>query len=359
MTSAPGLGDSRVQSPIQPDEIAVVANWMSAQGLGAGPLTEVAALGGGTQNVMVTFVRDGRPYVLRRGPRHLRPQSNKAILRETRVLDALKASDVPHPQLIAVCADPILLGGAVFYLMEPIDGFNPSVELPPQHANDPAIRERMAFNIIDALAKLGEIDYRAVGLNDFGKPDGFLERQVPRWLAELESYSGFDGYHGPEIPNIDLVADWLVRNRPAQQPAGIMHGDFHAANVMFDRASPDVAAIVDWEMATIGDPLLDLGWLLATWRLPQAPSVFGGPLMDSAPLPSATELTVRYGRRSSRDLSAMTWYTVLACFKLGILLEGTFARATAGLAPRRTGDELHAATLQLFERAADLMNGEQ
>lgn len=127
----------------------------------------------------------------------------------------------------------------------------------------------MAFNIIDALAKLGEIDHRAVGLNDFGKPDGFLERQVPRWLAELESYSGFDGYHGPEIPNIDLVADWLVRNRPAQQPAGIMHGDFHAANVMFDRSSPDVAAIVDWEMATIGDPLLDLGWLLATWRLPR------------------------------------------------------------------------------------------
>ncbi|MFL0278130.1 phosphotransferase family protein [Mycobacterium sp. SMC-19] len=331
---------------------------MSERGLGDGAITEVAALGGGTQNVMVTFNRAGRTYVLRRGPRHLRPFSNSAILRETRILKALADTDVPHPRLIDVCADTDTLSGAVFYLMEPVDGFNASVELPALHANDPEIRRKMAFNIVDVLAELGEIDYRAVGLEDYGKPDGFLERQVPRWIAELDSYNKFEGYRGAGIPNVVQVADWLECHRPERWSAGILHGDFHSANVMFDRCSADIVAVVDWEMCTIGDPLLDLGWLLATWQLPQATSVFGGAFMASS-LPSADELVAQYARRSSRDVTTVTWYTVLACFKLGIVLEGTYARAQAGLAPRRTGDELHSTTLQLFERADALMNGEQ
>lgn len=343
---------------LEPLEITAVATWMSERGLGEGAITEVAALGGGTQNVMVTFSRAGRAYVLRRGPRHLRPFSNSAILRETRVLKALEGSGVPHPRLIGVCADTETLNGAAFYLMEPIDGFNASIELPALHANDREIRRKMAFNIVDVLAALSEIDYRAVGLEDYGKPEGFLERQVPRWLAELESYSKFDGYRGPEIPNVNQVADWLERHRPEHWSAGILHGDFHSANVMFDRSSADVVAVVDWEMCTIGDPLLDLGWLLATWKLPQATSVFGGAFMESSALPSADALVAQYARRSSRDVTAVTWYTVLACFKLGIVLEGTYARARAGLAPQQTGDELHATTLQLFERADALMNGE-
>lgn len=343
---------------LEPDEITAVADWMTANGLGGGPLTQVLAIGGGTQNIMVSFARDGRGFVLRRGPRHLRPYSNVAISRETTILAALQHSEVPHPRLIAACLDVDVLSGAVFYLMEPIDGFNASVELPQLHSGNPQICRDMALNMAEVLAKLGEIDYRAVGLENFGKPEGFLQRQVPRWLDELQSYAKFDGYGAAGIPNVDLVAAWLEANRPAHWTPGIMHGDFHSANVMFDRFSPEIVAVVDWEMCTIGDPLLDLGWLLATWQLPQASGVFGGAFAQVSGLPTHRELVDRYALGSGRDLSTITWYAVLACFKLGIVLEGTYARAAAGLAPRQIGDELHATTLQLFERAGALMDGE-
>ena len=332
--------------------LEAVAEWMSQQGLGAGPLEDVAKISGGTQNIMLRFTRSGRPYVLRRGPAHLRPRSNVVIMRETEVLAALAGTDVPHPHLIASCADTDVLGDAVFYLMEPVDGFNAGEGLPPLHSGDPAVRFEMGLSMADALAKLGAVDYVAVGLSDFGKPNGFLERQVPRWLSELESYREFENYPGPDIPGVDDVASWLDEGRPTAWTPGIMHGDYHAANVMFSRTSPEVVAIVDWEMCTIGDPLLDLGWLLATWG--QSPA-FGGTLFEKGGLAGTDDLVQRYARNTNRDLSHITWYTVLACFKLGIVLEGTQARASAGKAPKEVGELLHEATVRLFEQALTLM----
>ena len=336
-------------------DLHAVAEWMSAQGLGEGPLHDVRAVTGGTQNIMLRFRMSGRDYVLRRGPRHLRPRSNSVILRETKVLAALTGSDVPHPHLIAACDDPRVLGDAVFYLMDPIDGFNAGEGLPPLHAGDAEVRFQMGLSMADALAKLGAVDHIAVGLDDFGKPDGFLERQVPRWLSELESYKQYDGYPGPEIPGIEQVADWLERRRPTSWKPGIMHGDYHAANVMFSRTGPEVVAIVDWEMCTIGDPLLDLGWLLATWRQADGASVFSHALGGQDGLASTDDLLRRYADNTTRDLSQITWYTVLACFKLGIVIEGTLARACAGKAEKEVGDQLHAATVHLFERALGLI----
>jgi aminoglycoside phosphotransferase (APT) family kinase protein len=136
-----------------------------------------------------------------------------------------------------------------------------------------------------------------------------------------------------------------------------MHGDFHAANVLFSRTGPEVAAIVDWEMTTVGDPLLDLGWLVATWELDGVPGTFGERLAAAGGLATSRELIEAYGKRSERDLSGIDWYVVLACFKLGILLEGTHARACAGKAPVEIGDRLHAITLALFERAMGAMEG--
>lgn len=328
---------------------------MSAHGLGAGPLEDITEIGGGTQNIMVRFTRSGRAFVLRRGPKHLRPRSNAVMLRETRVLAALAGTDVPHPQLIAVCADPTVLGDAVFYLMEPVEGFNAGQLLPDLHAGDPAIRFGMGLSMADALARLGAVDHVAVGLADFGKPDGFLQRQVPRWRSELESYAQFDNYPGPDIPGVDAVADWLERNRPTAWTPGIMHGDYHAANVMFSLTGPEVVAIVDWEMSTIGDPLLDLGWLLATWQDPGEQPVFPNALSAHGGLATRADLVARYAAGSTRDLDHLTWYTVLACFKLGIVLEGTLARACAGKAPKEIGDQLHEATVHLFQRALTLI----
>jgi aminoglycoside phosphotransferase (APT) family kinase protein len=136
-----------------------------------------------------------------------------------------------------------------------------------------------------------------------------------------------------------------------------MHGDYHAANVMFSPSGPGVAAIVDWEMCTIGDPLLDLGWMLATWYRPGDSPVLPNELMTAGGLATPDELVARYAQNTTRDLSDIDWYTVLACFKLGIILEGTRARAAAGLAPKEIGDVLHTATVRLFERAMATMDG--
>lgn len=335
--------------------LEAVAEWMSATGLGEGPLENVTELAGGTQNVMLQFTRAGRSYVLRRGPRHLRPRSNAVMLRETRLLAALAGTDVPHPGLIAVCDNPAVLGDAVFYLMEPVDGFNASGDLPALHAGDPTVRYGMGLSMADALAKLGAVDHVAAGLADYGKPDGFLERQVPRWLSELDSYRQFENYPGPDLPGLDDVADWLQRNVPTSWQPGILHGDYHAANVMFSPTGPEVAAIVDWEMSTIGDPLLDLGWLLATWRQDDGSSVFSHTLTGMDGLASPDDLVQRYAAGSSRDLTHIGWYTVMAAFKLAIVIEGTLARASAGMAQKEVGDQLHEAAVWLFDRAQTWM----
>ncbi len=339
--------------------LTAVAAWMSEQGLGEGPVENVSEIVGGTQNVMLRFTRAGREYVFRRGPKHLRPVSNKVILRETRVLHALAGTDVPHPRLIAVCENTGVLGDAVFYLMEPVEGFNAGASLPALHAGDADIRHGMGLSMADAVARLGAVDHVAVGLADFGKAEGFLERQVPRWLSELESYSGIENYPGPDIGDVAAVARWLERNQPATWSPGIMHGDYHAANVMFSPTGPEVVAIVDWEMCTIGDPLLDLGWMLATWHDPGHHSVLTNVLMDAGGLATPAELVAQYARNTTRDLTHIDWYTVLACFKLGIILEGSNARAAAGLAPKEIGDRLHIATVRLFERALAIMDGER
>lgn len=337
-------------------DFAVLARWMDERGLPGGAFEDVRRLAGGTQNVMLAFRRGGRSYVLRRPPEHLRRKSNDALVREMRVLAALADTPVPAPGFIAGCPDPEVLGGAVFYLMEEVDGFNPSVTLPSPHADDAAVRHQMGLNAAAAIATLGEVDHVAAGLGDVGHPEGFLERQVGRWLSELETYSQLDGYPGPDIPGVDRVADWLERNRPRTWRPGLMHGDFHLANIMFRYDGPEVAAIIDWEMVTVGDPLLDLGWLLATWPGDDGGTISGGsPLAEAGGLPSRKEVVDWYADRSSRDVSAATWYDVLACFKLGIVLEGSNARADAGLAPREIGDRLHAHTLNLFDRALSLI----
>jgi aminoglycoside phosphotransferase (APT) family kinase protein len=336
-------------------DFEVLGAWMDGQGLPGGGFEGVEPVLGGTQNVMVAFRRGGVRYVLRRPPRHLRAKSNEVLRREARVLGVLRDTDVPAPRLVAACADESVMGGAVFYLMEPVEGFNPTTGLPEPHRGDPAIRHRMGLNAAAALASLGRVDHVAAGLADFGHPDGFLERQVPRWLGELESYSALKGYPGPDIPGLDATADWLERNRPRTFRPGIMHGDYHLANLMYAFDGPRLAAIVDWEMCTIGDPLLDLGWLLATWPDPDdedGRSMTGGRIEG---LPSTGEIADCYAGLSDRDTSAVGWYTVLACFKLGIVLEGTYARSRAGKAPENIGDLLHAITLQLFARARALM----
>jgi len=271
--------------------------------------------------------------------------------REARVLGALADTDVPHPRLIAAePAEDVL--GAAFYLMEPIEGFNPTVGLPALHAGDPAVRHAMGLSLADGIAALGRVDHAAAGLSDLGRAEGFLERQVGRWKKQLASYAEYEGWAGPgEIEGIEEVGAWLDAHRPATFKPGIIHGDYHLANVMYRFDGPQLAAIVDWELTTIGDPLLDLGWVLATW--PEADGVRDGNVGVTPwdGFPTAQELVDRYAGQTERDVSQIHWYGVLACYKLGIILEGTHARAAAGKAEVATGERLHAQTLGLFRRA--------
>ena len=338
-------------------DLAILDAWMDEQGLPEGPIEHITPLTGGTQNILVRFERGGRAFVLRRPPIHKRANSDETMRREARVLGALAGSDVPHPGLIAACPDEALIGAA-FYLMEPVDGWGIGSGLPELHANDPAIKREMGFSMARSIARLGMVDYLAVGLDGLGRPEGYLERQVSRWRHQLESYSELDGYPGPEIPGVDRVAEWLEANRPPDGPPGILHGDYHIGNVMFRHDGPELAAIVDWELATIGDPLLDLGALIIGWPDEQGRSPLGGASASSGSLdglPSTQELIECYGEHSTRDLVEIDWYVVLAAYRLGIILEGSHARACAGRAPKPIGDLLHATTVALFERALEFI----
>lgn len=325
--------------------------WMDARSLGQGPLLDVESIAGGTQNVLLRFERSGRRYVFRRPPLHKRANSDETMRREARVLSALAGSGVPHPALIAAESDPDVLGAA-FYLMEPIDGFNPTLGLPDAYAAEGWHRE-MGLSMADGIAALAAVDHEAVGLADLGRSEGWAERQVGRWRKQLDSYSDLAGYPGPEIPGVDAVGSWLEANRPRRVSAGLMHGDFHFGNVLMWNDRPGLAAIVDWELVTVGDPLLDLGHLLATW--PQPGSAVS---VDAAGLPTVDDVIDRYAAVSPRPVDDLPWFRVLACYRLGLILEGTHARAFAGLAPKEIGDLLHAHTVSLFEQALELISGE-
>lgn len=329
--------------------------WMDERGLGKGPITDANLLAGGTQNFLLKFNRDGRDYVLRRPPRHLRTNSNETMRREAMVLGALKGSDVPHPGLIAASPEDDVIGAA-FYLMEPINGFNASVQMPDLHASAPAMRRSMGFSLVDGIAALSQVDHVKAGLTGLGKLDGYLERQAPRWLSQLNSYAEFKEWPGlSELPSVEGIVAWLEANRPASFKPGIIHGDYHLLNVMYRFDEPRLAAIVDWELCTLADPLLDLGWVLATW--PDDAEIAAGSTSvkpwDGFPKPD--ELIAHYATRTGRDLTDLLWYRVLACFKLGAILEGTHARACAGKAPKKYGDQLHASTIRLFTRARTLI----
>lgn len=264
------------------------------------------------------------------------------------MLSALAGTDVRHPGMIAACPEEDVIG-ASFYLMEPVEGFTPREEMPPLYANDPAMRHAMGLEMVDAIATLAQVDFAARGLSTLGKLDGFLERQVGRWRAQLESYAEHAGWPGLSgIPGVDEVGAWLNAHRPKSFVPGIIHGDFHFGNVLFDRHSPRMTAMVDWELTTLGDPLVDLGWLLSAW--PEDGSQIG-PVTPWWGSPTRGEIIARYAKKTGRDVSHAAWYDVLACYKLGAILEGTFARACAGLAPKETGDMLHASTVSLFARA--------
>jgi aminoglycoside phosphotransferase (APT) family kinase protein len=328
-------------------DAAAIGPWLDQVGLGSGAITDVRTLGGGSQNILIEVMRGGEALVLRFPPPGSGERGDATMRREARVLSALQGTEVPHPRLLAVETDPSVFG-CVFYAMERVDGWSVTDGRPPSAD----VVAGLGPAVADAVARLGNVDPESVGL-DTTRAAGFLDRQVDRWLGQLETYQDFQGYPGSDLPHVDEIAGWLRGSVPPAQAPGLLHGDMHLGNVMFRRDRPTVAALVDWELSTVGDPLIDLGQLLVTWPGPDGTSVLGrfGSVGHDVPLGPEKDLIVAYRRRTNRDLSALAWYKVLAGFRLGAILEGTHARASAGLADATIGRELHVAARRIFERA--------
>lgn len=305
-------------------DVEALTGWMG-ETLGDGPVPVRASRIGattGVANALYELRRGDDVFVLRRPPLVLNDKSAGDMKREWRILEALDGTPVPHPATRLLCEDPSVIG-SMFFIMDKIDGFTPGFELQEPFLSDPSLRRGLAEAYVDGLVELAAVDWRVRGLEGLGKPEGFLERQVSRWLAQL------DRYRTRDLPELDFVTDWLEGNRPEMSPAGIIHGDYSPFNVMIAPEPPArLAAIIDWDTGTIGDPLLDIGHLLARWTNPGEDPVIDVQAGGVDHYPTRAELATRYAERSGRDLSALPYYQCLALFKLAVILEGRVARAT-------------------------------
>lgn len=308
-------------------DVARLTDWMDAAELpGKGEPLQTRFLSGGTQNVIYELRRGEHSCVLRMPPPSAPPDRDKGILREWRIIEALDGTEVPHTEAVAVCEDAAVLGRP-FYLMGFVDGWSPmdlqDRKWPEPFDSDLSARGELAYQLAEGIALLSKVDWKAKGLQDLGRPDGFHERQVDRWIAF------FDRIKGREIDGLDVATDWLRTHRPLDYIPGLMHGDYQFANVMYRHGAPArLAAIVDWEMGTVGDPKLDLGWMVQSWpEDTSAPTESEMGYVDMRGMPSRAEVVDHYAKVSGRQVDDLDYYLVLAKWKLAIVLEQGFQRA--------------------------------
>jgi aminoglycoside phosphotransferase (APT) family kinase protein len=331
---------------VDPERLAA---WMDGQGLEPRAPIEVERITTGHSNEVFSVVRGDTRYALRRPPRTPLSPTAHDMAREFRLLSAFwGCASVPVPRPIALCTDPEVIG-ARFYLMDVVDGVVVRERLPKVFEADAGVPRACAFALIDALAGIHAFDWRNNGLADFGKPEGYLERQVPRWLGQL------DRYKTRPLPEVDEAGEWLSAHTPPMQAPAVIHGDYKLDNVMFAPQLPvELIAVVDWEQSTIGDPLVDLGWMIGLWADPLAGA---SPFAGMRDVPTRSELIARYADATGRDLTNVAFYCVLGLFKLACVMEGSYARFKAG-----TSDDAYFAALEigvpaLAQRALEFAHG--
>ena len=354
--------DDIVQTPAQAQRnsrppllvLEPLAEFLDSHGLGAGEI-EAIPIGEGHSNVTYLITRGDTEMVLRRPPRPPLPPSAHDVLREARLLRALRDTPARVPLVLAVCDDPATIG-CPFYVMERIAG-EVIVTSIPDALDTPIERRRIAEQLIDALAEIHAVDWRAVGLEDFGKPTGYLERQLRRFAGLWEVNKT------REIPEVERVGSWLKQNMPPSGTATIVHGDYRLGNTIFaPEPHARLAAVLDWEMATIGDPLADLGYLCMMWTERGDPeggmrSALGGVTRREG-FPTRSELIDSYEQRTGRSMRDLRWYTTLALWKSIVFMEGNYKRAVSG-----TTDDPYLKTfgdgvLELARQAEAVAHGE-
>jgi aminoglycoside phosphotransferase (APT) family kinase protein len=296
--------------------------YLDASGLEAPPDLAVTPVGDGHSNITFVLSTD---VVLRRPPRGPLPPSAHDVLREARMLRALESTPVLAPAVLAVCEDRSVIG-APFYVMERVDG-DVVTDSIPEPLDNPDERARIADELIGGVVELHAVDWRSVGLEGFGKPTGYLERQLRRFTGLWEHN------HTRELEQVEQVGTWLAANMPESPPATIVHGDYRLGNTMLAHGAPArLLAILDWEMATIGDPFADLGYMMVHWTQPgDRVGKFSLQSVTSLPgFPTREQVIARYEERSGRSMRSLNWYVTLALWKAVVFMEGNYKRAIAG-----------------------------
>lgn len=303
--------------------------------------------------------RNDREWVLRRPPLAVYLPTAHDVMREYRVLSALKDTQVRSPSPVLACEDEEVLG-APFYVMERSHGDVLRTDI-PESLDNPEDRRLIGVELVTALSELHKVDYRSVGLESFGKPNGYLERQIRRWTGQLELATSITK-QSREVPEMWEIRDWLAEKMPESPPSVIVHGDYKLDNVMYSSDSPaTLVSIFDWEMSTIGDPLADLGWMLSYWREEDDPedplhSALNA-LTTKEGFLTRAELIEVYEHLTDTKVSDIRWYVVAAVWKLACLLEGSYGRHLLG-----TTDDPFFAMLQegipaLANRALEISRG--
>jgi aminoglycoside phosphotransferase (APT) family kinase protein len=290
---------------------------------------DVALIAGGKSNLTYRVASDAGEVVLRRPPLgHVLPTAHD-MSREHRVQDALEVTAVPVPRMLYLAADNAVLG-VRFYVMERVLGHICRNELPPGYADTPEERAQIGSALIETLARLHTVAPERVGLEQFGRPEGFMERQLRRWSEQWQRSKV------AELPVLDDLADRLYAALPRQQPAAIVHGDYRLDNTILHPTKPGrIVAVLDWEMSTLGDPLADLGALLAYWSEADDDEVLCAarmmpPVTAESGFPSRERLVATYARLTAFDVSDVPWYRAFAYFKLAVICQGIAARAAGG-----------------------------
>jgi aminoglycoside phosphotransferase (APT) family kinase protein len=330
-------------------------SFLDEHGLGAGEI-EARPIGDGHSNVTYLIERASGPeLVLRRPPRPPLPPSAHDVLREARLLRALERTPARVPKVLAVCDREELIG-CPFYVMERIPGEVIVWQTPPA-LDTPEQRRRIGEQLIDALVEIHSCDWRAAGLEDFGKPSGYLERQLRRFGGLWEHN------RTREIPAVERVGAWLAQHMPESGPATIVHGDYRLGNTMFAEDSPaELVAVLDWEMATIGDPLADVGYMCMFWT--EAGDPEGGlrealgRVTRAEGYPTREQLIARYEELSGRSMTDLRWYVTLALWKSVVFMEGNYRRAIAGTTDDPYLKAFGEGVLELARQAEEVAHGE-
>jgi aminoglycoside phosphotransferase (APT) family kinase protein len=273
-----------------------------------------------------------REFVIRRPPPGETAETAHDVLREYEVLDALQNTAVPVPETVAATEDDSLIG-CPFYVMTRLDGDVVRFS-EPDRFDTPETRRAVSDQLVDTLAAIHSVDYEAAGLGEFGRPAGFAERQVERWREQFE-WAFQETTAEREVPAIERVGEWLAASVPDSQAHALVHGDYKLDNVLFAPGPPEIAGVLDWEMSTLGDPLCDLGWLLFFWLEDGADSsalmqTMGPTFLGAEGYRSRADLVARYEQQTGITVENLTFYRVLAVYKMAALGEMFFARYLMG-----------------------------